>query len=156
LDLPPRIQVVAEGLEALPFVMAGEEQLRLVFFNLIENAADALVGGNGPSEDRPAIRIEGRVIDPPLGGAPREVEILLADNGPGVSDEQRDNLFDLAFSTKRSPRKLGFGLWWVRTLMARLGGEIRLADYGEPGCAFRIRLPAAPRGLKDDADPSGG
>jgi GAF domain-containing protein len=156
LDLSPRIQVVAEGLESLPFVMAGEEQLRLVFFNLIENAADALAGGDGPSEDRPAIRIEGRVIDPPLGGAPREVEILLADNGPGVSDDQRDNIFDLAFSTKRSPRKLGFGLWWVRTLMARLGGDIRLADCGEPGCAFRIRLPAAPRGLKGDADPSGG
>jgi GAF domain-containing protein len=152
LNLPPGIRVAAEGLDRLPHVMAGEEQLRLVFFNLMENAADALTGGDS-APARPTIRIAGRVIEQPLGGSPREVEILLADNGPGVPPERRDNIFDLAFSTKRSPRKLGFGLWWVRTLMARLGGDIRLTDCGEPGCAFRIRLPAAPDDSGEKTDP---
>jgi GAF domain-containing protein len=142
LNLPKEIRVEAEGLEALPNVLAGEEQLRLVFFNLMENAADALTGIDESSGRTPTIRIVGREIADPLGVSTRWVEITLADNGPGVPSERRDNIFDLAFSTKRSPRKLGFGLWWVKTLITRLGGEIRLIDCGE-GCAFQIRLPAA-------------
>jgi GAF domain-containing protein len=142
LDLPEGIAAETEGLDSLPKVMAGEEQLRLVFFNLMENAADALAG-EGPSAGRPeVIRVTGRTITDPLGGPAQMVEILFSDTGPGVPDDRRENIFDLAFSTKRSPRKLGFGLWWVKTLITRLGGEIRLADCGE-GCAFLIRLPAA-------------
>ena len=50
LELPEGSGVAAEGLDSLPRVMAGEEQLRLVFFNLMENAADAIAG-----MDRPAV-----------------------------------------------------------------------------------------------------
>jgi GAF domain-containing protein len=144
LNLPQGIRVATEGVDSLPRVLAGEEQLRLVFFNLIENASDALAGTDGSAGITPTIRIEGREIADPLDGPKRQVEILLSDNGPGVPPERRENIFDLAFSTKRSPRKLGFGLWWVKTLITRLGGEIRLSDCGEPGCKFLIRLPAAP------------
>lgn len=144
LKLPEGIRVVTEGMDSLPRVLAGEEQLRLVFFNLMENAADALAGLDESTGRAPVIRVEGRAVADPLGGSPAHVEILLADNGPGVPPERRENIFDLAFSTKRSPRKLGFGLWWVKTLITRLGGEIRLSDSGEPGCAFLIRLPSAP------------
>ncbi|MBN2083654.1 MAG: GAF domain-containing protein [Anaerolineales bacterium] len=144
LELPPGIKVETDGLDSLPNVMAGEEQLRLVFFNLIENAADALAAmqpSGGPSG---LIRVSGHAAADPSGGPPPMVEILLSDNGPGVPAERRENIFDLAFSTKRSPRKLGFGLWWVKTLITRLGGEIRLVDCGE-GCSFRIRLPSGAR-----------
>lgn len=135
-ELPEDIRVVAEGLGALPPVLAGEEQLRLVFFNLMENAADALAGLPADAGREPLIRVEGRR----RGDAPL-VEIQFSDNGPGVPPDRRENIFDLAFSTKRSPRKLGFGLWWVKTLISRLGGEIRLADSPEPGCTFVITLP---------------
>ena len=143
LDLPEGITVEGEGLDSLPMVMASEEQLRLVFFNLIENAADALAGMDPAAGRPPVIRAAGRALPDPLGGSARLVEILLSDNGPGIPAERRENIFDLAFSTKRSPRKLGFGLWWVKTLITRLGGEIRLVEFAEGG-AFQIRLPAAP------------
>jgi GAF domain-containing protein len=144
LHLPPEIDVQTEGLASLPKVLASEEQLRLVFFNLMENATDALTGMDASSGRRPAIRVEGCTAANPLGGASAQVEIRISDNGPGVPADQRESIFDLAFSTKRSTRKLGFGLWWVKTLITRLGGEIRLADCERPGCAFVIRLPAAP------------
>jgi signal transduction histidine kinase len=136
-ELPDGIRVEADRLEALPPVLAGEEQLRLVFFNLLENAADALGGLPAEESREPTIRIEGRRS--PDGAL---VEIRFADNGPGVPPDRRENIFDLAFSTKRSPRKLGFGLWWVKTLITRLGGEIRLAETAGPGCTFLITLPA--------------
>jgi len=143
ISLPAGVKVETDGLESLPKVMAGEEQLRLVFFNLMENAADAFAGMESYGGSSGLIRVAGHVAADPFGGPVPMVEILISDNGPGVPAERRENIFDLAFSTKRSPRKLGFGLWWVKTLITRLGGEIRLADCGE-GCTFRIRLPAAP------------
>jgi GAF domain-containing protein len=146
LNLPPEIRVSAEGWDSLPRVLAGEEQLRLVFFNLMENAADAMDGMEKTPGRRPTIRVSARTVPAPTGGAAAQAEILLTDNGPGVPREKRENVFDLEFSTKRSPRKLGFGLWWVKTLITRLGGEIRLEDSPGGGCAFRILLPAVESG----------
>jgi GAF domain-containing protein len=143
LDIPQGVRIEVEGLDTLPPVLAGEEQLRLVFFNLMENAFDALANLPESSGRLPAVRVRGSAVADPLGGPPRHVEITVSDNGPGVPADKRENIFDLAFSTKRSPRKLGFGLWWVKTLITRFGGEIHLADCGEPGCTFVIRLPAA-------------
>jgi GAF domain-containing protein len=141
LNLPENIRVESQGLASLPNVLAGEEQLRLVFFNLMENALDALVGMDKDAGRAPTIRVAGAGIPGAHGAPARGVEITLSDNGPGVPPERRESIFDLAFSTKRSPRKLGFGLWWVKTLITRLGGEIRLADSPEPGCTFIITLP---------------
>ncbi len=149
LDVPEGVRIQVEGLDGLPPVLAGEEQLRLVFFNLMENAFDALENLSESSGRIPTVKVWGNVVADPLGGPPRHVEITVADNGPGVPLEKRENIFDLAFSTKRSQRKLGFGLWWVKTLITRFGGEIHLLDSAEPGCAFVIRLPSGdlPGGL---------
>jgi GAF domain-containing protein len=149
LDVPAGVRILVEGLDTLPPVLAGEEQLRLVFFNLLDNALDALTGLPESSGRIPAVKVSGNLSTDPLGGPPKYAEIVVADNGPGVPPERRENIFDLAFSTKRSPRKLGFGLWWVKTLVTRFGGEIRLSDLPEPGCTFVIRLPLGdfPRGV---------
>ena len=67
----------------------------------------------------------------------------MADNGPGVPPEVRDKIFDPDFSTKHSAKKLGFGLWWVKSWVQRCGGSIALAAPTGPGSAFVIRLPLA-------------
>jgi GAF domain-containing protein len=151
LDLPPHIRLSASGLDSLPPVWAGEEQLRLVLFNLIENAMDAFA-------DRPGqIMVSGRVVADSLDRARQWAEITVADDGPGVPPAARGKIFDPDFSTKRSINKLGFGLWWVKSWVQRCGGSIALADSplsanlteeegaGEGGgCTFVIRLPPAP------------
>jgi C4-dicarboxylate-specific signal transduction histidine kinase len=43
---------------------------------------------------------------------------------------------------KTKGAKLGFGLWWVKTLMTRLGGSVSVESDGEHGATFRLRLPA--------------
>jgi GAF domain-containing protein len=143
LTLPDGMELTAAGLETLPPVLAGEEQLRLVLFNLMENALDALAELPAKAGWTPRIRVCGSTAPDPIEGRPLRVEIAVSDNGPGVPAERRDNIFDLSFSTKRSPRKLGFGLWWVKTLITRFGGEIRLTDSPDGGSAFIIHLPCA-------------
>ena len=125
------IQVLSDGLEDLPAVIAGERPLTLVFTNLLDNAIRA---------------IEGEGVIAIQGVAQGDwVEIKVSDNGPGISPELHERIFELDFSGKNSPRsgKLGFGLWWVKTLMARLGGSVSVESDGQHGAAFSLKLPCA-------------
>ena len=127
--LPAGVHVAVAGLDGLPAVIAHPSGLALVFTNLLENAADAMGGA-------------GRVTI--LGGMHRgEVEITVSDSGPGIAPELHERIFELNFSGRRKARadKLGFGLWWVRTLMTRLGGTIGVASDGRSGTSFVLRLP---------------
>ncbi len=135
LTVPPHITVSAANLKDLPVVMAGEEQLSLVFVNLIDNALDAIDEQDGH------ITVCGRVIDDPLVEAQRVIEIAVSDDGPGIDPALRDKVFEPDFSTKRSIKKLGFGLWWTRSLIQRFGGSIYVENNVERGCTFVIHLP---------------
>lgn len=131
VKIPAGIQIQVNALELLPAVMAGERTLTLVFTNLIENAIDAM-NGTG------MIKI--------TGSANKEgVEVTVSDDGPGIPPELHDQLFDLNYSGRRSvkPGKLGFGLWWVKTLMTRLGGGVTVQSDGVHGTSFALKLPLA-------------
>ena len=126
--LPPTIQVVCVGLEGLPPVVAGPRRLSLVFVNLLENAATALEGAGSIS----------------LRGAASEgwVEVRVSDTGPGIAPELHERIFDFNYSGRQvHPGKLGFGLWWVKTLMARFGGSVAVESDGQHGAIFTLRLP---------------
>lgn len=129
-QLPAEIDVDVAKLERLPKVIAGTKSLTLVFKNLIENAADAM-GGSGK------IIIKGS-------SAPDWVEISVSDTGPGISPELHGDIFELDFSNRSQahPGKLGFGLWWVKTLMTRLGGSVTVESDGKHGTTFLLRLPS--------------
>jgi signal transduction histidine kinase len=136
LSIPPHIIVTACDLQALPSVLAGEEQLRLVFVNLIDNAIDAL------GEQTGSIEVRGRVIDHPLDETRQLVEFAVKDNGPGIDQALSDKVFEPAFSTKGSAKKMGFGLWWTRSLIQRFGGSIHVENNPDRGCTFVVQLPA--------------
>lgn len=128
VQIPASIQIEIIGLENLPTVTAGRQSLTFVFQNLIENALAAM-NGNG------RILIQGNYI----AGA---VEIALTDSGPGIPVELHHQIFELNFSrTGSQPGKLGFGLWWVKALMTRLGGSVLVESDGQHGTTFRLRLP---------------
>jgi GAF domain-containing protein len=150
IPCPANVRVTVEGLDTLPPVLAGEEQLRLVFVNLVENAFDALAELPKESGCARTLEIHGGMAPARLGEASR-VEIRITDSGPGIPPEGREHIFDLTYSTKRTPGRLGFGLWWVKTLVRRFGGEIFVADDTAAGTAFVMRLPCAPG---PDCEPS--
>lgn len=127
---PAGVQVCANGLQALPPVLAGQRQLALVFQNLLENAVAALAG-------RGEIEISGAA----RGGW---VEMVVRDNGPGIPPALHERIFEFNYSgARRASGKLGFGLWWVKTIMARFGGAVQVESDGRSGAAFHLRLPAA-------------
>ena len=128
-QLPPSVYVRLEALDSLPVVLAGGGTLSLVFTNLLDNAADAMDG-------------QGEII---ISGSASDswVNIAVSDNGPGIPPHLHDHIFELNFSGRGAsrPGKLGFGLWWVKTLMTRLGGSVAVESDGLHGTTFRLRLP---------------
>ncbi len=128
---PPNIQVRPIDLDTLPMVMANHRSMTLVFSNLLENAAHAMCDG-------------GNII---IHGQEKEhwVDIWVQDDGPGIPRTMRECIFDLNVSSCQDehPGKLGFGLWWVKTLMTRLGGIVKLDDTVKQGASFHLRLPRA-------------
>jgi signal transduction histidine kinase/GAF domain-containing protein len=130
VQIPTTVQIETNELENLPAVTAGGQSLTFVFRNLIENAITAMKG-NG------SILIQGI----PHRGS---VEISVTDSGPGIAAELHNQIFELNFSrTGAQPGKLGFGLWWVKTLMTRLGGSVTVESDGHHGTTFRLHLPSA-------------
>jgi len=129
VQIPAEVRIELNGLEDLPTVMAGGQSLTFVFRNLIENAIAALSG-------RGSLIIQGLAL-------PGAVEISVTDSGPGIAAELHNQIFELNFSrTGPQPGKLGFGLWWVKTLMTRLGGSVSVESDGVHGTTFRLRLPS--------------
>jgi GAF domain-containing protein len=130
-SLPTGVHAQVEGLDNLPAVVAGQRSLTLVFINLLENAADAMRDGG-------VVTIRGAANN-------GWVEVAVSDSGPGIAPELHDRIFELNFSGRESKRagKLGFGLWWVKTLMVRLGGSVAVESDGCHGTTFRLRLPRA-------------
>jgi hypothetical protein len=74
---------------------------------------------------------------------------LLPMGGSSITDSGRhssrphDKIFELNFSAPVPPGKLGFGLWWVKNLMTRLGGSVLVESDGRHGTTFLLRLPCA-------------
>ncbi|MDQ2644049.1 MAG: HAMP domain-containing histidine kinase [Myxococcota bacterium] len=113
----------------LPLVTLGREQLVQVTLNLVLNAADA-VGAGGKIILR--ARSDGATL-----------ELTVSDDGPGVSREIRDRLFEPFVTTKEVGRGTGLGLAVCRGLVEAAGGTIELDDAYSGGARFVVRLPVA-------------
>lgn len=116
----------------LPPVLADAQQIRQVLINLIRNATEALVS-------RGVIRVTAtsEISEP----STPVVVVRVQDNGPGVSEDIRERLFDPFVSTRESG--VGLGLWIAKRIMEQHGGQLDLESW-IPGCTvFAVRIPAA-------------
>lgn len=115
-----------EGRLEVPPVRGDGRSLTLVFFNLLENAA-RVIGESG------RIAIAGEAGN-------GWVVVKVSDNGPGIPDTRQKEIFHLN-RDRSNPQNLGFGLWWVRTVLERNGGTIEVESDGQTGTTFILELP---------------
>jgi len=113
-----------------PVVVADRVQIEQVLLNLLKNAADA-------QTDRPHRHIRLSTV---LGT--EGVEIRIADNGPGLSDEAQAHLFEPFFTTKNEG--LGLGLSLSRTIVEAHGGRLWAENQPQGGALFHVLLPNVP------------
>jgi signal transduction histidine kinase len=120
----PGIRVSCD-IAPLPAIQADPTRLRQVFANLLTNAAQAQREGEirvRAESDRDSVRI------------------VVSDDGPGIPDDLRDNLFDLYFTTKSAGTGLGLAI--ARRFVERHGGTLVYLQDGTPGASFQVTLPA--------------
>lgn len=96
----------------------------IVFDNLLRNSAEH-------SEDKVTVEIEVSRDD-------HSLEVIVRDNGPGIPEEIRTNLFEKGASTTGS----GFGLYLSKRVVEGYGGSIELIEY-DNGTTYRILLPVS-------------
>ena len=113
---------------AQPLVKVRKKQIIRAFVNLISNAVQAV-------EQTPGGKVRISVDEADKG----EYSISIADNGPGVSPENRSKLFKPNFTTKTSGTGLGLAI--TRSIVEQSSGRIfyRTSDMG--GADFVIVLP---------------
>lgn len=74
------------------------------------------------------------------------IEISVADNGPGISDEAKPHVFDMFYSASNriadSRRSMGLGLALCKSIMNAHGGEITVTDHLPHGSIFTFSVPA--------------
>jgi two-component system nitrogen regulation sensor histidine kinase NtrY len=116
----------------LPLILADPEALKRALSNLIDNAAEAM-----QESLLRELHISSRLL-PSSTGSPGNVELTIADTGPGLTDEMRENLFLPYFSTKQ--RGTGLGLSIAAKIVQEHHGSIRAEKNLPAGAMFILEL----------------
>jgi len=117
--------------EVSPSVIAhcDSRALHQVLLNLVTNATDALAGREDPCLTLKCVCSDSFAV------------IRLEDNGVGITDEQKAELFK-PFSTTK-PHGTGLGLVIVRKLLAAMGATISIDSVLGVGTTVSIAIPSA-------------
>jgi signal transduction histidine kinase len=77
------------------------------------------------------------------------VQIVVADTGPGFSQEALEHLFEDGFTTKRARGGSGHGLPSLAVFVAGVGGSIEVESGAGDGATVTVTLPTADLGGPD-------
>jgi two-component system nitrogen regulation sensor histidine kinase NtrY len=125
----PALSITTRHADDLPLLEVDPDHIKRAVLNLVDNAVEA-IGDSG------VLCVE-TVHVPETGHA----RIIVADNGPGISLEDRERLFLPYFSTKVSG--MGLGLPIVHEIVTEHGGTIRIEDNEPTGTRFVIEVPVS-------------
>ncbi|TWF44043.1 sensor histidine kinase [Neorhizobium alkalisoli] len=120
-DRFPKQSVTASGQSAVRFALSSEAAI-VVFSNLAENAFQ-----NGATHLDVAATVDGRSMN-----------ILVSDNGNGISEANRNLVFQPFFSPRRQEGGTGMGLEIARSMLSSHGATIALLDAPHRGAAFLV------------------
>jgi len=123
---------ISEDLEAGSVVEGNREEMRQLIWNLILNAAQAM-----PAGGRLAVTVRKKRLET----YDEELEIIVTDNGIGITKENQKKIFEPFFTTKE--RGTGLGLAIVMRILNSYGGKLLLESNYGMGTKFVILLPRA-------------
>ncbi|MDZ8033997.1 AAA family ATPase [Nostoc sp. DedSLP04] len=139
-ELRPAIEVVT-NYGNLPQVECFPGQLNQVFMNILANAIDALDESN-TGRNLQNIKANPNRITVTTSIENNYVKIAIADNGKGMSEEIKQNIFDNLFTTKSVGKGTGLGLAIARQIVVeKHGGSIHCNSFPGKGTEFIIAIP---------------
>jgi signal transduction histidine kinase len=118
-----KINIDFENEVSEAIVEADTSQLRRMLINMIRNSIQA---------NATDITIRLTTKDD-------NYSLIIVDNGEGISDENREKIFEINFTTKE--KGMGLGLKLARRFLEGVNGNIHLVESGSSGTAFEIVIP---------------
>ncbi|QQL45981.1 PAS domain-containing sensor histidine kinase [Sulfuriroseicoccus oceanibius] len=146
-SISDKIEIVTDFASGLPVVEGDAEQLKQAIYNVLLNAAEAMVTSTG------LIRIQtGIAVAPSQNQQNSELSeddqtrvfIRITDTGCGIDSRSLDHIFDPFFSTKAQGR--GLGLTLVQTAIEAHEGSIKVTSEIDHGTVVNISLPSRNQG----------
>ena len=119
-------------------IRTREEAVKIAAFNLINNAVEAIAESE---QTNGSITV---TVQERFDGSRRSVELEIADNGPGISEENLEKIFNPFYTTKDTGT--GLGLYIVNSEIEKIGGQITAASNPGEGARFLVRIPDEPKG----------
>ncbi|MEA1980583.1 MAG: ATP-binding protein [candidate division Zixibacteria bacterium] len=119
--------------ENIPLIQGDSSQLQQVLTNLVINAMHA-----SPEDSK--IEVLSR-FSPPLGEFSGAVEIIITDEGCGISQENIKKIFEPFYTTKQVGKGTGLGLSVSYGIIKDHGGEIKVESTLGEGSIFIVVLP---------------
>ncbi|SDK86179.1 PAS domain S-box-containing protein [Maridesulfovibrio ferrireducens] len=124
--------------ENLPLIVAQDNRLQQVFFNLVNNARDAI------SEKRETLGGESdEYIKISTYEENSQVCIRVSDTGVGITEEVRNKIFEPFFSTKEVGYGMGLGLAITYGIVRDYRGKVDIESVSGKGATFIISFPVA-------------
>lgn len=71
------------------------------------------------------------------------IQILVADNGIGIREEQKAHIFEMFYKGNEESENTGLGLFIVKETAEKMGGTVQLSSSENEGACFRVDLPVA-------------
>jgi signal transduction histidine kinase len=118
-------------------VTVDRDRLRRAVVHVIENAIQAMADDGKPGHIAVSTR--------PVG---EYVELRITDNGPGIPDDYRADIFEPFFSARRSG--IGLGLPIAKRIIEQHGGAISFDSSADGGTSFIVTLPLNPAKSAED------
>jgi len=130
------LQVLVEDSPTVPI---DKSELGQVVMNLLLNAAQAIEKKRGDTRRSDAELGPEDLISVKIGRSGDLAFMSVSDTGPGVPPGEEERIFDPYYTTRDSGN--GLGLAVVRSLLARVGGDIRVEAAAGGGACFVVTLP---------------
>lgn len=108
-----------------PYCECDAEQMTQVFLNLLLNAVQVL-----PEHGRITVGSHSEA---------NKIVIEIADDGPGIAEDEREKIFDSFFHKREEG--IGLGLAVVQQIVSSHGGDITATESSQGGALFRTALP---------------
>lgn len=128
--IPGTVKVITHFPDEAVFVRIDTEQIRMALKNIVKNEVQAM-------------NETGELTVMAQSAKSGQVELSVADTGPGIPPEQLEKVFEPLFSTK--VHGIGFGLSITKMIIENHGGTVRVESGPGTGATFAITLPGEGR-----------
>ena len=117
--------------DSQPIVKADFSQMNVLFSALIRNSLEALENDSRKFDKRIVVSVE---------CSGNRVAVIVSDNGPGMTDEEKEHAFDPYYSARQANRGLGFGLCKAQKIAQMHGAKLVVDSNTHEGSRVTVEL----------------